>query len=237
MPVYNIAGLSVFMNPRGNTLLKRGKRYLAHNQDKKENCQIKIDISEDKVTDCMNTYGHYDYDSSEYHWGGYQFFKNMIDYDGIFFHSSAIAYENKAYLFSAPKGTGKSTHTRQWVKYFGEDKVTYINDDKPVIRLIEGRFCACGSPFSGKNDISTNIIVPIGGICFLERGTENFIERLLPFLALPLFLKGIMVCNDESFMDKTLSLCEKLMEQVPMYKLKCNISNEAVKTSYEMMCK
>lgn len=237
MSIYNIAGLNVSMNPRGATLLSRAKKYLTSEQNNEENCQIKIDLNRDKVIACMNTYGHFDYDSSEYHWGGYEFFKSMIDYNGIFFHSSAIAYENKAYLFSAPKGTGKSTHTKQWVKYFGEDKVTYINDDKPVIRLMGDKFCACGSPFSGKNDVSNNIIVPIAGICFLERGTTNYIKRLLPFEALSMLLNEVMVCKEENFMDKTLTLCEKLMEQVPMYKLKCNISKEAVETSYEMMCK
>lgn len=237
MSIYNIAGLKVSMNPQGDTLLKRGKKYLSSNQSKEENCQIKIDLNRDSVIACMNTYGHFDYDSSEYHWGGYEFFKSIIDYDGIFFHSSAIAYENKAYLFSAPKGTGKSTHTKQWIKYFGEDKVTYINDDKPVIRLINGSFYACGSPFSGKSDISNNIMVPVGGICFLERGTTNYIEKLLPFSALSMLLKEIMVCSEKNFMDKTLVLCEKIMDQVPMYNLKCNISNEAVEASYRMMCK
>lgn len=57
----------------------------------------------------------------------------LDNYDGLFFHSSALMLDGKAYLFSAPSGTGKSTHTALWQRHFG-GRVQMINDDKPIIR-------------------------------------------------------------------------------------------------------
>ena len=57
----------------------------------------------------------------------------LSDYDGCFFHSSCLEMDGEGYLFTALSGTGKSTHTRNWRRYFG-DRVLMINDDKPLIR-------------------------------------------------------------------------------------------------------
>lgn len=35
----------------------------------------------------------------------------VLDYDAFLFHCSAVAVDGEAYLFTAPSGTGKSTHT------------------------------------------------------------------------------------------------------------------------------
>ena len=54
--------------------------------------------------------------------------EKMLDYDCFLFHCSAIALDGKAYLFAAPSGTGKSTHTRLWREVFG-NRAVMINDD------------------------------------------------------------------------------------------------------------
>lgn len=38
----------------------------------------------------------------------------MVEHDTFLFHCSAVALDGQAYLFTAPSGTGKSTHTRLW---------------------------------------------------------------------------------------------------------------------------
>lgn len=47
-----------------------------------------------------------------------------------------LEIDGKAYMFSAPSGTGKSTHAKLWRDCFG-DRVTMINDDKPLIKFRE----------------------------------------------------------------------------------------------------
>ena len=49
-------------------------------------------------------------------------------------HGAVIEFEGRAYLFTAPSGTGKSTHIRLWRQYLG-NAVRVINGDKPFVRI------------------------------------------------------------------------------------------------------
>ena len=130
----------------------------------------------------------------------------------------------------AKSGVGKSTHTHLWLDKFPDARM--INDDKPAIRLIDGEYCACGTPFSGKNDESANIAAPIKAIVFLERSMKNSISRISPQSAIPLFLSQTIRASAASVMDMLLTVLDGVLKNVPIYKLKCNISEEAVMTSY-----
>lgn len=235
MPVYSIAGLPVFMEPKGSTLLKQSEKYLAQRQVDKEACAIQIDLETKEFKEWLKTCDHSTYGTAEYHWAGYQFFLQMQKYDGFFFHASAVSLDHRAYLFSAPKGMGKSTHTKQWVKYWGGDRAVILNDDKPVIRRIENTFMACGNPFSGKTDTSASLMVPVQGICFLEQGEDNHLFPIAPKEAISLFFAQTMLQQDALFMDSLLLFADRLIQQVPLYRMRCNISAEAVKTAYEGM--
>ena len=133
-------------------------------------------------------------DSDSYSYGYLEslaFYRKFCSYavnkNILLFHSSAIAVDGKAYLFAAPSGTGKSTHTRLWRQIFGERAVT-VNDDKPLVKIEGGEAIVFGTPWDGKHRLSSNISVPIGGICFLTRGQTNSIKSLMPMEALPEFL-------------------------------------------------
>ena len=82
--------------------------------------------------------------------------------------------DGAAYLFTAPSGTGKSTHTRLWREVFG-DRVWMINDDKPMLRISENLVTAYGTPWNGKHHISRNASAPLKAIVQLNRGKENII--------------------------------------------------------------
>ena len=161
---------------------------------------------------------------------GEAFYYNLLNHNGILLHASCIEKDGVAYLFSAKSGVGKSTHTHLWLDKFPDARM--INDDKPAIRLIDGEYCACGTPFSGKNDESANIAAPIKAIVFLERSTKNSISRISPQSAIPLFLAQTIRPSAASVMDKLLTVLDGVLKNVPIYKLKCNISEEAVMTSY-----
>lgn len=69
----------------------------------------------------------------------------MVEHDTFLFHCSAVALDGQAYLFTAPSGTGKSTHTRLWREVFGE-RAVMVNDDKPLIQVREDAIYVCGTP-------------------------------------------------------------------------------------------
>ena len=104
-------------------------------------------------------------------------------YNGFFFHCSCFEFEGNAYIFTAKSGTGKSTHTRLWRKVFG-DKVTMINDDKPIIRLLNDKFFVFGTPWNGKHSISNNIKAPIKAVFYLHQAKENKVEKCEPIDAI-----------------------------------------------------
>ena len=122
-----------------------------------------------------------------------------------------MVLDGKAYLFSANSGTGKSTHTEKWCRLFG---ATYLNDDKPVLRYINGLWMAYGTPWSGKHDLSSPVGVPLGGIAFLERGDENRICPMGANQAVPRLLHQSLWRLSQQQMEAQLTLMDKLVRQI-----------------------
>ena len=173
-------------------------------------------------------------DDWEYMLTGSDFYTALIDFDGILLHSSCVAVDGVAYAFSADSGTGKSTHTQLWLKHFG-DRAHIVNDDKPAIRFIDGKVYACGTPWSGKYDYSTPEILPLGGICFLERSKTNQIKKADTSKAIYNIFSQTVRKLGPSKMEKLFDVLEKIFANVPIWELGCNISDEAVLTSYNAM--
>lgn len=145
-------------------------------------------------------------------------------------HGSVIAVDGRAYMFTAASGTGKSTHVRLWRELFGS-RAVMVNDDKPLLRVCDGRVIIYGTPWDGKHHLSTNIAVPLAGICILQRGEQNRIERIAGEDAFPMLVQqSYRPANTEGFMA-VMDMLGTLAEQVPMYRLWCNMDPEAAVVS------
>ncbi len=158
----------------------------------------------------------------------------ILKYDAFMMHGALIKYEEKGYLFTAKSGVGKTTHVNLWRKVFGEENVVIVNGDKPILRAMDGKIYAYGTPWCGKEYITTNTRVELDGVCFLERAEDNSICRISDVAALPLVLSQVMVA-DSADLGKQLELVDALLEKVPTYSLKCNMNPEAAKVAYEGM--
>jgi hypothetical protein len=168
-------------------------------------------------------------------------FRKLCDYildkkQGIIFHSSAIMVDGNAYLFTAPSGTGKSTHTRLWRELLG-DRAVMINDDKPIIRYIDGEFYVYGTPWNGKHQLDTNTRAKIKGICQIYQAKENVIEKVSPSDMLMTVLNQTIRPTEVDKFDKLIDLIDKLLSKVDLYKLGCNISLDAARLAFETMSK
>ncbi len=153
---------------------------------------------------------------------------------GFVFHGAAIEYKGKAYLFTAPSGTGKTTHITLWQRYLGSENVKVINGDKPIVTAKDGESpMVYGTPWSGKERWQVNTCAEIGGICLLCRGEENKLERISPSESVDFLLGQVYMPQSPMALVRTIELLDKLLKQVPMYKLYCNISEDAVKCSLE----
>lgn len=155
---------------------------------------------------------------------------DIIHRGGFFLHCSCLKYKGKAIIFTAPSGTGKSTHAALWKEHFG-DAVEMINDDKPLVREENGEFVIYGTPWRGKHGRGANISAPIGAIFFLSQAPENSVEPIDTVTALSLLLQQTVIPRGKNDTSALLDMLGRLMEQVPLFRLRCNISDEAVRTS------
>ena len=164
----------------------------------------------------------------EYLKSGLMFNDRLIFEGGTCLHGSCIAYKGKGLIFSAPCGTGKSTHTSLWKKLYPDD-VVYVNDDKPALREKDGTIYAYGTPWSGKTELNENIAVPLSAVVFISRSEKNTIRRL----GVP---EAVCYLNDQTFpsvydnrlFKMNMDFIEKVISKVPVYMLECDISDEAV---------
>lgn len=233
MQRYKIAGLLVGLQPNGQILAGQSSPYLTAKLTRP--VDFTIALSQGFLRQKQQENPHLSLDECEYIWTGAKFYRRLLDYDGFMLHASALAYEGRAYLFSAPCGTGKSTHAGLWRQHFGTAKVGIINDDKPALRCIDNTFYAYGTPWSGKSDSSLNVKVPLQAICFLEQCTHNWIKQLEPKATLKLILNQTLRPYELESMDNLLNLLDKLIRQIPVYKMGCTISSEAVEMAWQAM--
>lgn len=158
----------------------------------------------------------------------------LFDHNILLFHGSAIAVDGEGYVFTAHSGTGKSTHTRLWREVFGS-RAVMVNDDKPFLELRGNAIWLHGSPWSGKHGLDTNISVPLKGICALERGTENHIQRAAAEAVLPMLQKqSYQPLNGEKY-PRFFELVKLLSRRVPLWQMACTKEPEAAKMAYNAM--
>lgn len=166
-------------------------------------------------------------------------FRKLCDYlldkaDGIVFHSSAIMVDGEAYLFTAPSGTGKSTHTALWRELLG-DRAVMVNDDKPIIRCVDGEFFVYGTPWTGKHKLGNNTRAKIKAICKIYQAKENVIKVADAKEMIFVILGQTIRPTDLDKMRKLTTIIDKMLGAVDKYSLGCNMDISAAKLSYSTM--
>ncbi len=171
----------------------------------------------------------------EHAYSGFDF-ANRIGYlGGAVLHGSAIAYKGRGVIFSAPSGTGKSTHTALWKQCFGED-VVHINDDKPALRFRDDGVVMYGTPWSGKTDLNTNQCVPLHAVVFVERGEENSLRRMdATESMLHLQSQVVQPYHDAHIGSVLIDRMITVAETVPVYLMTCNMDPEAALTARRVL--
>ncbi len=157
----------------------------------------------------------------------------LLDYNTLVVHGSCIAVDGVGCIFTAPSGTGKSTHASLWRQVFGS-RVTMVNDDKPFIRVDEEGVTAYGSPWDGKHRMSSNVAVPLNAICLLGRSETNHIRPIAAEEAFPVLLyKQVHQPEGGESMGKVVALLELLCKHVRFFALGCNMEPDAARVAYD----
>ena len=158
----------------------------------------------------------------------------LVEQNTLMLHGSTVAVDGDAYLFAAPCGTGKSTHTRLWRELFGR-RAMMVNDDKPFLKIMPDRVLAYGSPWSGKHGLANNVCVTLKGICWLQRGSENVIQRAESGDLIGLLRQQVHIPMDPFLGKKALALVDTLVERIPLWEMYCNKESEAAEVAYRAM--
>lgn len=228
MKYYKIAGLCVAMETFGRTA-EQAEPY----QFSEIPNDVDIVISSFRGG-LMENHPEMTEDLAEYLGTGISFYRELLNFDGFQLHSSAVVVDGRAYLFSANSGTGKSTHTSMWLQKFG-DRAYILNDDKPALRMIDGIWYAFGTPWSGKYDMSVNIGVPVAGVAMIERWPTNEIAEYGGSQAVFALLCQTVRPKPAEYRLKLLELLDRFIKDVPIWRLQCNMNQDAVDTSYGAM--
>lgn len=150
----------------------------------------------------------------------------------LLIHASVVRNNGYGYAFTAPSGTGKSTHTSLWIKHIpGSD---LMNDDNPIVRIIGNRPYIYGSPWSGKTPCYRNIKAPLGAIGRICRAPKNSVVPMKPMQA---FAKVLPACStmrwDKEVFGNTCDTLSNLIEATPhFYTINCLPDKDAAETCY-----
>lgn len=229
MPIYRIAQVNFKIEPLYEDTARRLLPYLTDSEE----YALDVSATEDEIAGCITEQnlrcppalaeGSVVYT---------KICREMLArFDGFFFHSSCFAFDGEGVLFTARSGTGKSTHTRLWRERFGE-RVRMINDDKPIIRRIDGAFYVCGTPWMGKSDIGQNLIAPVRAVVVLSRGEVNKADRVSPSAVFRELMEATLLPRERADMARLLELYDGLFAQARLIHLKCDISGRAVDAAY-----
>ena len=227
--IYEIAGLRVKIENQYDFTTKFCREYLSEDQTSKVDIVAKVTEEEFAAEKSL---------SDEFSDG---YIENICLYRSIctqipvfnrmLLHCAVLEYDGKGYAFLGRSGTGKSTHTKLWKQYLGTPKM--INGDKPILEYVGDGFLAYGTPWRGKESWGMRASAPLCGLCFLEQAKENSIRKLTPSEVSTRLFGQILLPESEENVISTLDLADKLIVTTPAFLLKCDISKEAVKLSFE----
>ena len=141
-------------------------------------------------------------------------------YRALELHASVVTRGGRGFLFLGKSGTGKSTHSRLWLEHI--DGVELLNDDNPVLRIVDGAVRVFGSPWSGKTPCYKAQSVPVGAVVRLRQAPRNRIERLGTVQA---YASVMASCSGfrpiRTLADAQHETLSAIAQQVPCYQLEC----------------
>lgn len=151
----------------------------------------------------------------------------LLRFGRCLFHGTAFLWRGRAWIFTAPSGTGKTTQYVRWKMRYGAE-VSILNGDKPVLRMeADGGITVCPSPWRGKENLGREESAPLGGLILLAQGKENSIRLLEPREAfLPIYRQILALPEDAEGAARLCETAERLISAVPVFYL-TNLGDEA----------
>jgi len=149
----------------------------------------------------------------------------------LLIHASLVRKNGFGYPFIAKSGTGKSTQVSMWLRFIPDCDL--MNDDNPVVRIIDGQAYIYGSPWSGKTPCYRNVRAKLGAITRIDRSQENTIEKLRPVEAFASLLPACSTMKwDKENFNQVCNTVTRLVETIGIYTLHCLPNRQAAEVCY-----
>lgn len=159
--------------------------------------------------------------------------EQLPNYDAFVFHGSAVYFNETASILTGLSGAGKSTHASLLSQY---KDIKIINDDKPIIRIIDNLPYVYGTPWDGKHHISENTSKPLKNLIFVNKAKENKIVEINKDNSFVKVLEQTYrPIKEKQAIIKTINLVNQLVKVTSQYNLYCDISKKASDVSFEVI--
>ena len=144
----------------------------------------------------------------------------LLEWDCCLFHAVALRWQGRAFLLTAPSGTGKTTQFRNWQRLF-PGEVEMICGDMPVLEpQADGSLWVHPSPWNGKENLRGAAAAPAAGLVLLEQGPEN---RILPMsgseAVLPCLRQLLVRPETEEQIEAMSRLLNRLLVSLPLRRM------------------
>ena len=145
-------------------------------------------------------------------------------HSGMLVHGSGIAHEGKGFLFLGGSGQGKTTMAQLWAK-----QGTVLNDERIVIRRVNGQLWIYGTPWHGQLRQFTPIGVPLESAFFLSSKGKNIVSDISPLYSLNRLLSHTCLpVWDNDGMAEAFDLATNFLNLVNFRELSFKADNSAV---------
>lgn len=158
--------------------------------------------------------------------------KPLLNVNSLVLHSASIEANQKAILFTAPSGGGKSTQADLWKEHKNS---IILNGDKNIVGKENNKWNVYGIPFSGSSEYCENKTIEIGAIVILGKSPVNQITRLDLSGFQKVFSQITVNPWDKSYSEKAMDLTMELCCCVPIYYYSCTKDESAVEFLWEQL--
>lgn len=143
----------------------------------------------------------------------------LLPFRRCLFHGAAFLWRGKAWIFTAPSGTGKTTQYVLWKMLYG-DEIGVLNGDKPVLESRDNSLWVHPSPWMGKEGMGRAESAPLGGVIYLAQGQENTIRLMRPRESVvPIFAQFLFTASGPEEVEQVCCLEEDMLRTVPVWLL------------------
>ena len=219
-PIFRGFQLQVFRQGQVQTICLGDTGHLsagAHTQIRREGNHSLVQVLRCKVPDRIPARFVLNTLEIEYH---------IARHRGFLLHSSFIRWNDKAILFTAPSGTGKSTQAELWKKYRGAE---IINGDRTAVMVSDRGVFAHGVPYCGTSRLCSNAELPLAAIVYLTQSPKSSVQPLTGLRAFRRVWEG---CSIHTWDREDMELCTntvmEAIRQVPVVHLACTPDEDAV---------